>query len=83
MAPVAVPTMDDLKLDDPKVEKKPDVVNDEEGDDDDDDEVEAEGGDSAAAGGESCHVIAVDISRGCTSSDMNHRCKEEEKEEEA
>lgn len=49
MAPVAVPTMDDLKLDDPKVEKKPEVVNDEEGDDDEEDE--AEGGDGAAAGG--------------------------------
>lgn len=51
MAPVAVPSMDDLKLDDPKVEKKPDVVNDEEGDDDDDEEVE--GGETAATGGRS------------------------------
>lgn len=49
MAPVAVPTMEDLKLDDPKMEKKPDRVNEEEGDEDDEDE--AEGEDGAAAGG--------------------------------
>jgi hypothetical protein len=50
MAPVAVPTMDDLKLEDPKVEKKPDEVNQEEGDDDDDDDEEA-GGETGATGG--------------------------------
>lgn len=53
MAPVAVPTMDSLKLDDPKVdsEKKPEVVNDEEGDDDDEEDGEGEGGETAATGG--------------------------------
>lgn len=80
MAPVAVPSMDDLKLDESKVEKKPDVVNDEEGDDDDDEE--GEGGETAATGGRSI----LDALR--TQNILGHpltgrRCKEEEKEEEA
>lgn len=61
MAPVAVPTMDDLKLEDPKLEKKPDAV-DEEGDDDDEDE--AEGGETAATGGQlswSRRMITADL----------------------
>lgn len=49
MAPVAVPAVDELKMGDLKVEKKPDVVNDEEADEDDDDE--AEGGETGATGG--------------------------------
>jgi hypothetical protein len=51
MAPVAVPATDDLKLEELKIEKKPDVVNDEEADEDEDDD--AEGGDAATTGGES------------------------------
>jgi hypothetical protein len=59
MAPVAVPTKEDLKLDDPKMETKPDVVNEEEGDEDDEDE--AEGGDGAAASGmfSKCQMPAI------------------------
>lgn len=53
MAPVAVPALDELKLEGPKskVEKTetPDMVNEEEGDEDDEDE--AEGGETGATGG--------------------------------
>jgi hypothetical protein len=49
MAPVAVPTtgVDELKLDEPKVEKKVDVNEEEE----DEDEDEGEGGETGATGG--------------------------------
>jgi len=53
MAPVAVPALDELKLEDPKAKMEktetPDVVNEEEGDEDDEDE--AEGGETGATGG--------------------------------
>ena len=51
MAPVAVPALDELKLEDPKakMEKIPDMVNEEEGDEDDEDD--AEGGETGATGG--------------------------------
>jgi hypothetical protein len=57
MAPVAVPAVDELKMEDLKVEKKPDVVNDEEADEDDEDE--AEGGDTAATGGMSTYAFLM------------------------
>lgn len=63
MAPVAVPTtgMDDLKIDEPKVEKKVDVNEEEE----DDEEEEGEGGETGATGGMPFilinHAINIDI----------------------
>ena len=59
MAPVAVPTtgVDELKIDEPKVEKKVDV-NEE---DDEEDEAEAEGGETGATGGTPFYIIMQSI----------------------
>jgi hypothetical protein len=58
MAPVAVPTtgVDELKIDEPKVEKKVDV-NEEE----DDEEEEGEGGETGATGGTPFDIIMQSI----------------------
>jgi hypothetical protein len=56
MAPVAVPTtgVEELKIDEPKVEKKVDV-NEEE--DNEEDEAEGEGGETGATGGTPFYII--------------------------
>jgi hypothetical protein len=60
MAPVAVPTtgVDELKIDEPKVEKKVDI-NEEE--DDEEDEAEGEGGETGATGGTPFDIIMQTI----------------------
>jgi hypothetical protein len=58
MAPVAVPTtgVDELKIDEPKVEKKVDIN---EEDDDEEDEAEGEGGETGATGGTPFDIIIM------------------------
>jgi hypothetical protein len=60
MAPVAVPTtgVDELKIDEPKVEKKVDIN---EEDDDEEDEAEGEGGETGATGGTPFYDIMQSI----------------------
>jgi len=73
MAPVAVPStgMEELKIDEPKVEKKVDV-NEEE---DDEDEDEGEGGETGATAGMPFVLLYHAFN-------TNIRCKEEEEKEE-
>jgi hypothetical protein len=78
MAPVAVPTtrLDDLKIDEPKVEKKVDVIDEEE----DDEEDEGEGGETGATGGMPLNLLYFTLF--VMQSVLIFRCKEEEEKEE-
>ena len=78
MAPVAVPTLEDLSLSDKKAEKESNQVDVDDIDDDDEDEGDADGADAAGTGGQLIFSPLYPESERFTA----YRRKEEEEEKE-